>query len=71
MSDFYYYFDLINRIPLLHTSDDFVYLSALYHQAILGDNTAPKPPIYDAVGCERWMQWTKLKGMSKDMAMKG
>lgn len=71
MSEFQYYFDRINRIPLQHTSDDFVHLSALYHQAILGDNVAPKPPVYDAVGCERWTQWTNLKGMTKDEAMDG
>lgn len=69
MSSFQHFVDLINRVPLKHTSDDFVHLSALYHQATLGDNLNHKPPVYDVVGCERWIKWANLKGMAKETAM--
>jgi diazepam-binding inhibitor (GABA receptor modulating acyl-CoA-binding protein) len=53
--------------PLTNTEKLEMY--SLYKQATNGDNTTPKPGMFDLVGKSKWNAWSKLRGMDKEDAM--
>ena len=51
-------------------NDDFLFLYAHFKQANGGDVSGSRPGMLDMVGRAKYDGWAKLKGMSKDDAMK-
>ena len=51
-------------------NDTLLKLYALYKQGAEGDVNGPKPGFFDFVGTAKYEAWAKLKGTSKDDAMK-
>ncbi|ORY87038.1 acyl-CoA-binding protein 1 [Protomyces lactucae-debilis] len=45
-------------------------LYSLYKQATVGDNTTPKPGMFDMTGKAKWTAWEEKKGLSKEDAEK-
>lgn len=39
-----------------------------YKQALYGDNTDPKPGVFDFVGLAKWNAWNTIRGMTKETA---
>ena len=50
--------------------DDMLRLYALYKQASAGDVSGDRPGAFDFVGRAKYDAWAKVKGLSKDGAMK-
>ena len=51
-------------------NDDLLALYALFKQGSSGDVSGSRPGMLDMVGRAKFDAWTKLKGTSKDVAMK-
>ncbi|MDB5986188.1 MAG: acyl-CoA-binding protein [Nevskia sp.] len=51
-------------------NDDLLALYALFKQGSTGDVSGSRPGMLDMVGRAKFDAWTKLKGTSKDVAMK-
>lgn len=45
-------------------------LYALYKQASVGDLASPKPGFFDIVGSAKHQAWDRLRGLSRDDAMR-
>ena len=54
---------------LFVSDDDKLFLYANYKQALFGDNTTPKPSIFDRVAMAKWKSWNGVLGKSKEDAM--
>jgi len=54
---------------LFATDEDKLFLYANYKQALFGDNTTPKPSIFDRVAMAKWKSWSAVSGKSKEQAM--
>ena len=52
------------------SNDDFLFLYAHFKQANEGDVSGSRPGMMDMVGRAKYDAWAKLKGASKDDAMK-
>jgi acyl-CoA-binding protein len=52
------------------SNDDFLFLYAHFKQAKSGDVSGSRPGMLDMVGRAKYDAWAKLKGESKDGAMK-
>ncbi|HXG27613.1 MAG TPA: acyl-CoA-binding protein [Nevskiales bacterium] len=52
------------------SNDDMLFLYAHFKQASAGDVSGSRPGMMDMVGRAKYDAWAKLKGMSKDDAMK-
>lgn len=52
------------------SNDDFLFLYAHFKQGNGGDVAGSRPGMLDMVGRAKYDAWSKLKGMSKDDAMK-
>lgn len=50
--------------------DDFAFLYSHYKQASQGDVSGSRPGMLDMMGRGKYDAWAKLKGMSKEDAMK-
>jgi diazepam-binding inhibitor (GABA receptor modulating acyl-CoA-binding protein) len=50
--------------------DEFAFLYSHYKQATEGDVKGERPGMFDMMGRGKYDSWAKLKGMSKDDAMK-
>lgn len=52
------------------SNDEFLFLYSHFKQANAGDVSGSRPGMLDMVGRAKYDSWAKLKGMSKDDAMK-
>lgn len=50
--------------------DDFAFLYSHYKQATEGDVSGSRPGMLDMMGRGKYDSWAKLKGLSRDEAMK-
>lgn len=50
------------------TDEELLDLYALFKQATEGDNTTPKPSMFNLKAKYKWEAWTKLKGQTSDLA---
>ena len=60
----------VQALPDRPDNDTLLRLYALYKQGSDGDVSGDKPGFFDFVGTAKYEAWTKLKGTSKDEAMK-
>ena len=60
----------VKTITKRPSNDDFLFLYAHFKQANGGDVSGSRPGMLDMVGRAKYDGWAKLKGMSKDDAMK-
>lgn len=51
-------------------NDTLLRLYALYKQGAEGDVSGPKPGFFDFVGTAKYEAWSKLKGTSREDAMR-
>jgi acyl-CoA-binding protein len=58
------------RLPSRPGNDTLLNLYALYKQATAGDVSGSRPGFTDFVGRAKYDAWAKLKGTSKDAAMR-
>jgi len=54
---------------LFVSDEDKLFLYANYKQAYFGDNTTPKPSIFDRIAMAKWKSWFGVRGKTKDEAM--
>lgn len=52
------------------SNDDFLALYSLFKQASSGDVSGSRPGMMDMVGRAKYDAWAKIKGLTKDDAMK-
>jgi acyl-CoA-binding protein len=52
------------------SNDDLLSLYSLFKQGSAGDVSGSRPGMFDMVGRAKFDAWAKLKGTSKDAAMK-
>ncbi len=58
-------------LPSRPSNEDLLSLYALYKQATEGDSKGEKPAnLFDIVGNAKFAAWEKLKGLSREEAMK-
>ncbi|GMT28775.1 hypothetical protein PFISCL1PPCAC_20072, partial [Pristionchus fissidentatus] len=50
------------------TNDELLELYALYKQGTMGDNTTPKPGMFDMKGKAKWSAWDAKKGLGQEEA---
>ena len=60
----------VKKLPERPDNDTMLRLYALYKQGSEGDVKGPKPGFFDFVGTAKYEAWAKLKGISKDQAMR-
>ncbi|KAI9094406.1 acyl-CoA-binding protein [Phlyctochytrium arcticum] len=60
----------VKNLTYKPSNDELLQLYALFKQSIVGDNTTPKPGMFDLQGKAKWDAWTKLAGTSKEDAQK-
>jgi acyl-CoA-binding protein len=58
------------KLPSRPNNDTLLNLYALYKQATAGDVSGSRPGFTDFVGRAKYDAWAKLKGTSKDAAMR-
>lgn len=60
----------VQALPERPDNDTLLRLYALYKQGSEGDVSGEKPGFFDFVGTAKYEAWSKLKGTSRDEAMK-
>lgn len=60
----------IKSLPSPPDNETLLRLYALYKQGALGDVSTPKPGAYDFIGTAKHEAWERLRGMSRDDAMR-
>jgi acyl-CoA-binding protein len=60
----------VNTLTKRPSNDDFLFLYSHYKQANQGDVSGSRPGMMDMIGRAKYDSWAKLKGLSKDDAMK-
>ena len=60
----------VNTLSKRPSNEDFLFLYSHFKQANAGDVAGSRPGMLDMVGRAKYDTWAKLKGMSKDDAMK-
>lgn len=60
----------VKTITKRPSNDDFLFLYAYFKQANAGDVSGSRPGMMDMVGRAKYDAWSKIKGTSKDDAMK-
>ncbi|KAK9472338.1 acyl-CoA-binding protein [Dipodascopsis tothii] len=60
----------VQSLTVKPTDDELLSLYGLFKQATVGDNTTPKPSVFDLKGKYKWNAWDKLKGKSQEDAEK-
>lgn len=60
----------VKTISKRPSNDDFLFLYAHFKQANSGDVSGSRPGMMDMIGRAKYDAWAKLKGSSKDDAMK-
>jgi len=58
------------QLPKRPDNDTLLKLYALYKQGSAGDVSGDRPGGFDFVGAAKYDAWAKVKGLSKDEAMK-
>jgi 2,4-dienoyl-CoA reductase len=58
----------VKQLPKEPGTDEKLQLYALFKQATVGPNTAPKPSMLDFVGGAKWSAWAKLGSLTKPEA---
>ncbi|KAI8873084.1 acyl-CoA binding protein, partial [Ramicandelaber brevisporus] len=54
--------------PDVLTDDDRLVLYGLYKQATSGNNSARRPPFYNAAARSKWQAWDSWRGVSESDA---
>ncbi|KAJ8144159.1 hypothetical protein OXX80_001164 [Metschnikowia pulcherrima] len=57
--------EAVNSLTKRPSDDELLSLYGLYKQATAGDNTTPKPGMFDLKGKYKWQAWDELKGTSQ------
>lgn len=60
----------VNTLTKRPSNDDFLFLYSHFKQANMGDVSGSRPGMMDMIGRAKYDSWAKLKGTSKDDAMK-
>ena len=60
----------VQALPERPDNDTLLRLYALYKQGAEGDVSGEKPGFFDFVGTAKYEAWSKLKGTSRDDAMR-
>lgn len=60
----------VNTLSKRPSNDDFLFLYSHFKQANLGDVSGSRPGMMDMIGRAKYDSWAKLKGLTKDDAMK-
>tara|TARA_B110000967_G_C18397131_1_gene322774 strand:+ start:206 stop:457 length:252 start_codon:yes stop_codon:yes gene_type:complete len=60
--------DNIKKIIKKIDDKDILSLYGLYKQSNLGENTNPRPSIFNFVGLQKWKAWTAVSELPKDEA---
>ncbi|KAL9714406.1 acyl-CoA-binding protein (ACBP)/diazepam binding inhibitor (DBI)/endozepine (EP) [Leucoagaricus gongylophorus] len=56
--------------PVKPSDDDSLYLYARFKQVTVGDVNTARPSVFSLRERYKWDAWDKIKGMSKEQAMK-
>ncbi|KAF8000471.1 hypothetical protein HF325_005400 [Metschnikowia pulcherrima] len=57
--------EAVSSLTKRPSDDELLSLYGLYKQATAGDNTTPKPGMFDLKGKYKWQAWDELKGTSQ------
>ncbi|XP_044294342.1 acyl-CoA-binding protein [Varanus komodoensis] len=60
----------VKKLKSQPTDDEMLDIYSHYKQATVGDVNTERPGMFDLKGKAKWDAWNKLKGMSKEEAMK-
>ncbi|KAK9467865.1 acyl-CoA-binding protein [Lipomyces arxii] len=60
----------VQDLKVRPSNDELLKLYALFKQATVGDNTTPKPGVFDLKAKYKWNEWDALKGTSQEEAEK-
>ena len=60
----------VQKLKSRPSSDNLLQLYALYKQADAGNVVGDRPGVLDVVGRAKYDAWSKLKGVSRDEAMR-
>nr|AFK10949.1 putative acyl-coenzyme A binding protein [Callorhinchus milii] len=60
----------VKHLTTVPTDEEMLAIYSLYKQATVGDVNTERPGMLDFKGKAKWDAWSKLKGTSKEEAMK-
>jgi len=68
MTNFEEAVEKVKQLKQSPNNDELLEVYALYKQATVGENTTPKPGMFDLKGKAKWEAWNGKKGVSQEEA---